>query len=392
MGMEMLIKNLPAVYMIACVTVITQTGFKENQHIFIIYLFTYATVFFEVFSAKMGIILLLAVTFIFLEYLTADSKKLFIITKFSCKLSDYIFMMFFQYCFFPIIISLLLLLFAEMPAAEARISEICKALSILPLLIGLHLTVSQPFKVKTIEEICRVFDRSPPYLFKYDKAMQEKFDMLCAFEDMTYFQRKNSYSCISAEFFLCTLKRIGFPSQKSACEGFPSRLTPARLWRGLLGFFKRGHSTPEMQLLRTIGIVRGYDKYIIQRKAFEVICSKTYFSSLMEYYKYNAHIGFAHYRHYLLYIYFQNVAVKIKRKSYSPLCSLFEGGISSIADWSMEQLFIACLGLGWREVNERNLDKYSAIIERFSLDRDKIISLNESFDGSFHPSETVKSR
>lgn len=384
--MENILKNLPALYMIACITVIAYTGFKENQHIFIIYLFSYAAVFSRVFSAKAGLLLLVAVTFIFLEYLSADTKKLFIITGLSCKLLDYLFMMLFQYCFLPVAASLMLLHLAECFSAEPRLALFCRALSLPLLFAGLHLTVSQPFKVKTVEDICRVFDRSPPYLFKYTESMQEKFDMLCAFEDESYFQRKSSYSCISLEYLIVTLRRISFSQPKAVSPAFPSRLTPSRLLRGARGFFRRGHSTPEMQLLRTIGIIRGYDKYVFQRKAFEVICSKTYFSSLKEYYKYNAHIGFSHYRHYLLYIYFQNVAVKIKQQSYSPLCSLFEGGISSIADWSMEELFIACLGLGWREVNERNLDRYSHIIERFSLDRDKIIALNEGFDGSFHPS------
>ena len=66
-----------------------------------------------------------------------------------------------------------------------------------------------------------------------------------------------------------------------------------------------------MQLLRTIGVVRGYERHKMQRKVFEVIYSKIIFSSLKEYHQANTYLAMDHYRHYLLDVYFKTVMTKI---------------------------------------------------------------------------------
>lgn len=123
----------------------------------------------------------------------------------------------------------------------------------------------------------------------------------------------------------------------------------------LTWFLSRGHSTPEMQLLRTIGITRGYDKYKIQRKIFEILYGKIFFTSLKEYHQANSYLKLEHYRHYLLYIYFQPVMTKLKGKKYTPLSSVFQNN-EDINNWSMNGLFIACLGLSFRSVNDFSLN------------------------------------
>lgn len=144
---------------------------------------------------------------------------------------------------------------------------------------------------------------------------------------------------------------------------------------------KRGYSTPEMQLIRTIGIERGYDKYKISRKAFEVIYGKIFFASFKEYHRANTYLELDHYRHYLLYTYVQTVMTKIKGVRCSPLSSAFIN--SDIRNWSMEGLFIACLGLSFRRVNDKNLLLYGEIIARFGLDEARIKELNESYPKKF---------
>lgn len=102
---ELFSSNLFAIYIIACIAVISYTNFKENQRMFLLYLFTYATAFFEIFRISASIILLLLITFIFLEYLTEDTKKLTLVTNIVYKIYDYIFMMVFQYHFLWIFFS-----------------------------------------------------------------------------------------------------------------------------------------------------------------------------------------------------------------------------------------------------------------------------------------------
>ena len=83
---ELFSNNLFAVYIIASIAVISYTNFNENQRMFLLYLFTFATAFFEIFEVTASIILLVLITFVFLEYLTEDIKKLTLITHLLYKL------------------------------------------------------------------------------------------------------------------------------------------------------------------------------------------------------------------------------------------------------------------------------------------------------------------
>lgn len=381
---ELFSSNLFAIYIIACIAVISYTNFKENQRMFLLYLFTYATAFFEIFRISASIILLLLITFIFLEYLTEDTKKLTLVTNIVYKIYDYIFMMAFQYHFLWIFLAFVILHISHYPSAY---QTLMKGISIIPLFLGAHLAISQPFKIKSITDMCQVFELHPPYRFEYREEMQEKFDLLCAFEDKTYFQRKNSYSCISFEYIKCFLKNHGFPKRNFFKKALSNVSTPQKLYSVGSRLFKRGYSTPEMQLLRTVGILRGYDKYKIQRKIFEILYSKIIFSSLKEYHKANTFLALEHYRHYILYIYFQTVMTKINGIKCTPLSSAFKNQ-NDISNWSMNGLFIACLGLSFRKVSDYHLALFSDIIDQFGLNITRIKELNDQFPNKFPLEDT----
>lgn len=377
--------NLFAIYIVACIAVMTYTDFEENQRMFILYLFTYATAFFEVFSVPAGIFLLLLITFVFLEYLTDDTKKLSLITGVAYKTCDYLFMMIFQYHFIWIFAAFGALYCSRSDWLAPSLQFFVKAASVLPLFYGAHQTISQPFKIKSITEICRVFEQYPPYMFHYKPAMQEKFDLLCAFEDKTYFQRKNSYSCISLEYIVCFLKSRGLPSRKAIGEALSGISSPSKLWRSVARIFRRGYSTPEMQLLRTIGIQRGYEQYKIRRKIFEVVYSKIVFSSLKKYHLSNTYSSLEYYRHYLLYVYFRTVLTKINGVDCRPFCAAFENG-DDFCSWSMDGLFVACLGLSFRKADDKNLRRYAWVIDDFHLDVDCIRRLSNGYPDAKLPS------
>lgn len=376
---ELFGNNLFAIYVIACIAVISYTNFKETQRMYLLYLFTYATAFFEIFRISSSLLLLLLITFIYLEYLTEDTKKLTLITKIAYKFYDYIFMMVFQYHFLGIFLAFVILHFSHYPSDY---QTLLKGGSIIPLFWGAHLTISQPFKIKSITDMCQVFETHPPYQFEYREEMQEKFELLCAFEDKTYFQRKSSYSCISFEYIKYYLKNHNFPRRAFFKNLFPKVSTPKKLYYTGSQLFKRGYSTPEMQLLRTVGILRGYEKYKIQRKIFEILYSKIIFSSLMEYHRANTFLRLDHYRHYLLYVYFQTVMTKINGQKCTPLSSAFKNQ-SDVSNWSMDGLFIACLGLSFREVSNYHLALFSDVIDAFGLNTTHIKELNDSFPDKF---------
>ena len=378
---ELFSGNLFAIYIIASIAVISYTNFEENQRMFLLYLFTYAIAFFKIFRISASLLLLVLITFVFLEYLSVDKKKLTLITNLIYKCVDYAFMMLFQYHFFWIFIAFLILHFSHYEYFS-KYQYFLKIISILPLCRGSHLAISQPFKIKSITDMCKVFDDFPPYQFEYSEEMQEKFDLLCAFEDKTYFQRKKSYSCISIEYFFCFLRNHGFPSGLFFRKAFYNISTAQKRGYVSANLFSRGYSTPEMQLLRSVGILRGYDRYKIQRKVFEVLYSKIFFSSLKEYHEANTYLRLNHYRHYLLYVYFQTVMTKIHGQKYTPLSSVFENE-KDITTWSMEGLFIACLGLCFRNVSDENLALYNDIIHRFELNTARIKKLDSDFPKKF---------
>ena len=399
--------NYFIIYLIACIAVISYTNFSENQRMFLLYLFTFSTAYFNIFPIITSIILLLISTFVFLEYLTEDTKKLELFTRLSHKFCDYIFMMFFQYHVLWVIIAFLCLYISRDNASLTELSShisyailhlnfkneilltiqitvlekidrvsryLTIILSFVFLWLGSHRAISQPFKIKSITDISKEFENYPIYKFEYREEMQDKFNLLCAFEDRTYFQRKNSYSCVSLEYIKCFLINHRVTDLKYFSATVKSRFETGAALR----FFKRGHSTPEMQLLRTLGIARGYDKYKIQRKFFEIIYSKIFFSSLREYHKANTYSNLNHYRHYLLYVYFQTVLTKVDGKTCKPLSSAFTNS-NDISNWSMHGLFIACLGLSFRRVNSSNLSLFADVLDSYNLDPSKIIKLSKQF-------------
>lgn len=82
-----------------------------------------------------------------------------------------------------------------------------------------------------------------------------------------------------------------------------------------------------------------------------------------------------HYREYLLFIYFQSVLTKINGKRYFPLSSAFQDP-KTVQHWSMEGVFIACLGLSFRQVSPRTLTLYEDIIVKHNLDYECIMRMS----------------
>ena len=149
---ELFSSNLFAIYIIACITVISYTNFRENQRMFLLYLFAYATAFFQIFRISYSLALLLITTFVFLEYLTEDIKKLSLITKLRFKICDYIFMMIFQYHFIYVFCAFLILHLSHYNNFYT-IQNLLQIVSAIPLWCGIPLSISQPFKIKSITEI-----------------------------------------------------------------------------------------------------------------------------------------------------------------------------------------------------------------------------------------------
>lgn len=375
---ELFGSNLFAIYIIACIAVISYSNFRENQRMFLLYLFTYATVFFGIFRVSAGLVLLFIVTFVFLEYLSGDAQKLSLIVRFRFKLYDYGFMMLFQYHFLCIFLAFLSLHLSHRPFPGAvRLG--LTGLSLILLWAGAHLAVSQPFKIRSISEIFQAFQDFPHSAFVYSEALQRRLELICAIEDRTYFQRENSYTFSSREY----LSLVG---QRYPNWSFFRRLWAILAGSTMIGKPTRGFSTPEMQLLRTLGVQRGYDRHKYQRKIFEIVYSRIFFSSLRDYCQAGSDRVFVHYRQYLLCVYLRQAMTKLHGVRYEPLSTVFQNS-EDPEHWSLEGLFIAGLGLSFRPANEENLALYHDVIEQFGLSEDRIQALDRAFPAERFPSE-----
>lgn len=373
--------NLAVIFVIAAFSIISYANFSEGQRIFLLYLLSYGTAYWKIMSITHTAILLMCTSFAYLEYLSEDAKKIEILTRMRFKLADYLFQMIFQY---HVIWMAFSFVFLKLSRMDICYSEIFVGLSLICIFCGEHLAITQPFKVTTVTEIVKGIEKTPIYSFYYDESLQKKFDILCAFEDKSYFYRKKSYSIASGEYIRYVFKRIC--SKVKATCGWKNRISKGVSFIGS-NISYRGYSTPEMQLLRNLAVERGYEKYKYTRKIYEVIYSKIIFQSLLEHYARNTYKGIDHYRHYLLFVYLHVVPIRVHGRKYQPMVTLFKD--KDFTHWSDEQMFVACLGLSFQNVSDRTLTTYSQIIQDYQLSEEEILRVSRKLKNPVPPALPV---
>lgn len=88
--------------------VICYSNFNTQQRIMLMYTITYVCCLLNILDAKVALIMMTLLLFIYLEYLTEDYYKLKIVRKIHYKILDAMFLMIFQYyyIFFVLAVSL----------------------------------------------------------------------------------------------------------------------------------------------------------------------------------------------------------------------------------------------------------------------------------------------
>lgn len=362
--------NILVIFIITVIVISSYTNFEENQQVSILYLLIYGIALFKLTRIWQCIILLFISTFVLIEFLTREKKKLELITRFSYKILDYLFQLFFQLHVVLLLLSLLSIFVSHFCNDTNR--YICLSISALFFVICEHRVITQPFKVKSITETIAPFNEYPYYNYEYSKEKREKYDLVCSIEDKTYFKREKSYSTFSYEYF-----KMRF-SKKIALNVFKKFLSSNldKESNSYIGnVISRGYSTPEMQLIRTAGVKRGYDKYKYQRKIYEIIYSKIILSSLYTFQLYNSGTDLSFFRSYVFDVYLHTVLSKVDKARFYPLCSAFED--KDVESWPLEALFVLCLGLSFKLVNEETIKLYQKVILQYGLNIEKIKEYNE---------------
>lgn len=358
-------------YIFACITIFNYSSFKENQKIIILYFTTFGMGFLKIFNITTTILFLMISTFLYLEILTPDEYKMKIVTKIRYKILDYLFLITFQYGIFYIIFSIFLTSHKLSEYLSVAINcdfetgkTILQFLSVLLFVLGIMKITSEKFKIKNINELVNIFTPSIN-MVPFNKINPEIFDMLIDMEDSTYRVRKNTYNFFSFEFLsykISQIKKIKTVSQKYIQAREYIKNTQ----------HIRGYSTIEIQLMRTIGIIYGYDIIII-RKIYEITYTTIFLKSLRNYYLKNIYANRNKYKEFLLYIYLKNVNTLVEERYYSKITD-FIGNREE--DWSKEVCFIAFSGLPHKSVTLENiLDLNPNIIKKYKLDESKLLEI-----------------
>ncbi len=234
----------------------------------------------------------------------------------------------------------------------------------------MHLVSSSSFETISLYELRKSFNKYLIYQIKFSDDLRKRFDLLCELEDKTYFQRNNSYNFLSFRFIKIKINQIrnnvkDKKSLKSICDDSVKFVKNS--------IMIRGYSTLEMQLVRIIAVKSDYRKNIFRRKIYELVFTRVFFSSLRQEYEKYIYLNRNNFKEYLLYVYCKNVTTVIDGKRI-PMVKYFNNQ-KNIAEWELEKMFIACMGLSGRVLSKENLHLYDDIIKKFGLNKQKLTYL-----------------
>ena len=97
--------NIFFLFLFTCITIMNYSRMSETQKMTLFYLMTFGLVLLKIISFTESILYLFIILFLYLEFLTEDSKKNKYITKLRYKILDFLFLIFFQYQFTLLLIS-----------------------------------------------------------------------------------------------------------------------------------------------------------------------------------------------------------------------------------------------------------------------------------------------
>lgn len=369
--------NLIIIYFIVGLGVICYSNFNTQQRIMLMYTITYVCCLLNILDAKVALIMMTLLLFIYLEYLTEDYYKLKIVRKIYYKILDAMFLMIFQYyyIFFVLAVSLQTN-YIRMIVDWKYYNEICFVISFIMVFFCIHETSIQRFEILPITDIMKVINQNPVYQFPYNEINADKYTILTEIEDKSYFKRKNSYNFLSLEFAKYRILRFRTYINHYHGKEKIKRVMYAAEHYAAITKHVRGYSTIEMQLIRNIGLRTGYN-CVMRRKIFEFVYTKIFFCSLKQFFIDNYYNNRQHYKEYLLWLYFRVVKTKINGKAVMPASLAFTD--DKMESWSKEGIFIVCMGLSSKGKEYYSFSPYYEIIQNNEMDEEKIREMYNDF-------------
>lgn len=383
-------KNIIFIFFFAMIAIYNYSDLKEYQRMAIIYISVYALAVLNIVGIKMALLLLIVSLFCFFEIFTSDEMKFKILVNPIYKAVDFIYISIFQYSFGGICLALLLLKI-KLPETFDKQNIIFRTLSFLFIVWTLTAMLQQKYVIHTFGEMYRVFTYFPINKIEFNDKLYEACNILVSIEDKRYFERE-AYSFFSVKYIISLIKGK-IASQRGGKKVIYVLVNGNRFIKNIFDE-SRGYSTIPMQLVRSLGIKRGYN-YKYRRKIFEILYSRMFFKGIERMFNEDKVTQRQYFKEYLLYIYFHKVNTFLGDATFSKFLNAFDMKYNrknekDIYDCTNEGIFIACMGLSKRATNitPENIDYYLQSIENDQLDAEIICDMVEKmmdrpYDGNY---------
>lgn len=382
--------NIVFVFFFAMIAIYNYSDLKEYQRIAIIYITVYSLVVIGIIGIKLAITLLFLTMFCFLEILTKDETKFKIIVNPIYKILDCLYLSFFQYSINEVLIAIVLChkSFKNIFYGSGQVYMI---LSIIVIIISVTHTLQQKFVISSFSGMYRIFVEFPINKVQFNQKLEEACDILVSIEDRTYYERKG-YTFLSIDALGCVIKRKIENNRISEKLKY-TYIAGKKFIRNALSE-DRGYSTLPMQLIRSLGIKRGYN-YKYRRKVFEFLYSRIFFDGIKRMFEEDQVKNREYIKQYFLYIYFHKVNTFLGDAKFSKFLNAFDMQYNDknkrdIYECSNEGIFIACMGLSKRasKLDKDNIDYYLSAVDNVCLDSEVICEMvskmmNKPYNGNY---------
>ena len=267
--------NIIFVFFFAMIAIYNYSDLKEYQRIAIIYITVYSLVITNIVGVTLAIILLFLTMFCFLEILTKDEMKFKLIVNPLYKILDCLYLAFFQYSILEVLIAVILChkIFKSLFYCSEQVYML---LSVIMIIIAVTHTLQQKYVINSFNEMYRIFADFPINKVKFNLKLEEACYILVSIEDRIYYERKG-YTFLSVDAIKCIFKRR--VANYKMGEKIKYTYNAGKKFVKNVLSVDRGYSTIPMQLIRSLGVKRGYN-YKYRRKIFEFLYSKMFFEGV----------------------------------------------------------------------------------------------------------------
>lgn len=367
--MELFTDNIFIIYIIVGFSIFTMNSFEEYQRVILFYLVSFFAGIACVMRLWQISVLSFLTMFFMTQYFTEDIAKKNIVLKLRYKIADFLYNAFFMHHLMIYFVSLGFLFVSHIISIQ-WMKIIFLLLSAVAIFMCVHIAAVRPFDVISLSELRKKFDKHLIYRIDFSADMKKRFDILCEFEDKTYFERTNAYNFLTREFIGIKFQRV--------MEYIKYNKSVKTIYNAGVEFIQnsiivRGYSTLEMQLIRILTVNSDYKKHIIRRKIYELIYTTVFFSSLKDEYERHIYPNCCHFREYLLYVYCNNVTTVVDGKR-QLMVDYFDKE-KDVSKWELEKMLIACIGLNGRVLRADNMFLYDDIIDEYNLSRKRLLEL-----------------